>query len=100
MRVATDAGLGTDLVVQTPYGDSGKTTFFLTSEADWDRYAAEIAGQHAKVMKRINNEAIAVEAVLTRHGTIVGPFMTDLTGYPQLTPYRAGGAATTCAPRR
>ena len=35
VRVATDAGLGTDLVVQTPYGDSGKTTFFLTSEADW-----------------------------------------------------------------
>ena len=41
-------------------------------------------------MKRINNEAIAVEAVLTRHGTIVGPFMTDLTGYPQLTPYLGG----------
>ena len=90
VRVATDAGLGTDLVVQTPYGDSGKTTFFLTGEADWDRYAAEIAGRHAKVMKRINNEAIAVEAVLTRHGTIVGPFMTDLTGYPELTPYLGG----------
>ena len=29
-------GLGTDLVVQTPYGDSGKTTFFIKSEADWD----------------------------------------------------------------
>ena len=39
VRVATDAGLGTDLVVQTPYGDSGKTTFFLTSEADWARHA-------------------------------------------------------------
>jgi biotin carboxylase len=31
-----------------------------------------------------------VEAVLTRHGTIVGPFMTDLTGYPELTPYKGG----------
>jgi len=90
VRVATDARLGTDLVVQTPYGDSGKTTFFLTSEADWTSYAGDIVGQQAKVMKRINNKAAAVEAVLTRHGTIVGPFMTDLTGYPELTPYKGG----------
>jgi biotin carboxylase len=90
VRVATGAGLGTDLVVQTPYGDSGKTTFFLSSEADWSTYANDIVGQQAKVMKRINNKAAAVEAVLTRHGTIVGPFMTDLTGYPELTPYRGG----------
>jgi biotin carboxylase len=90
VRVATDAGLGTDLVVQTPYGDSGKTTFFISSEAEWDTCADDIVGQTAKVMKRINNKAAAVEAVLTRHGTIVGPFMTDLTGYPELTPYRGG----------
>ena len=90
VRVASDAGLGTDLVVQTPYGDSGKTTFFLTSESDWSAHAEDIAGQHAKVMKRINNKAAAVEAVLTRHGTVVGPFMTDLTGYPELTPYKGG----------
>ena len=41
-------------------------------------------------MKRISNKAAAVEAVLTRHGTVVGPFMTDLTGYPELTPYKGG----------
>jgi hypothetical protein len=29
------------------------------------------------------------------NGTTVGPFMTDLTGYPELTPYKAAGAATT-----
>jgi len=90
VRVATGAGLGTDLVVQTPYGDSGRTTFFIKSEADWGSYATDIVGQQAKVMKRINNKAAAVEAVLTRHGTIVGPFMTDLTGYPELTPYKGG----------
>jgi hypothetical protein len=33
---------------------------------------------------------VAVEAVLTRHGTVVGPFMIDLTGYPELTPYQGG----------
>ena len=83
-------GLGTDLVVQTPYGDSGKTTFFIKSEADWDQYAEDIVGEQLKVMKRIDNKAAAVEACITRHGTIVGPFMTDLTGYPELTPYKGG----------
>jgi len=88
--LAEDSGLGADLVVQTPYGDSGKTTFFIASEQDWDAYAADIRGQQLKVMKRINNRAAAVEACITRHGTIVGPFMTDLTGYPELTPYKGG----------
>ncbi len=82
--------LGRDLVVQTPYGDSGKTTFFITGRKDWDNYADDIVGEQLKVMKRIDNTAAAVEACITRHGTIVGPFMTDLTGYPELTPYKGG----------
>ena len=90
VHVAVDAGLGTDLVVQTAYGDSGKTTFFIASESDWASHADGIVGREAKVMKRISNKAVAVEAVLTRHGTVVGPFMTDLTGYPELTPYQGG----------
>ncbi len=89
-QIAQENELGSDLVLQTPYGDSGKTTFFLTSEADWDEHAGDIIGQQVKIMRRINNTAVAVEAVLTRAGTVVGPFMTDLTGYPQLTPYKGG----------
>ncbi len=61
VRVAVEAGLGTDLVVQTPYGDSGRTTFFVASESDWASHADGIVGQQAKVMKRINNKAAAVE---------------------------------------
>ncbi|MGO9839161.1 MAG: biotin carboxylase [Polyangiaceae bacterium] len=90
VELSTSHQLGIDLVVQTPYGDSGKTTFFIASVGDWDRHAKDIVGQDLKVMKRINNKAAAVEAVITRHGTIVGPFMTDLTGYPELTPYQGG----------
>ena len=41
-------------------------------------------------MKRINCRAAAVEGVITRHGTVVGPVMRDLTGYPELTPYKGG----------
>jgi hypothetical protein len=50
-----------------------------------DRYAGDMKDQELKVMKRINNRAAAVEAVLTRHGTVVGPLMTDLTGHPAST---------------
>ncbi len=88
--LAEGAGLGEDLVVQTPYGDSGKTTFFISTNDDWDRDADLIVGEELKVMRRIRNTAAAVEAVITRHGTVVGPFMTDLTGYPELTPYKGG----------
>jgi hypothetical protein len=90
VKAAENAGLGTDLVLQTPYGDSGKTTFFVTSQRDWDRHADDILGQDVKIMKRITNRPVAVEAVLTRHGTVVGPFMSELTGYAELTPYRGG----------
>src|SRR5207244_1439064 len=32
----------------------------------------------------------AMEGVITRHGTLVGPLMTELTGHPELTPYGGG----------
>jgi hypothetical protein len=87
---AENAGLGDELVVQTPYGDSGKTTFFISSEADWKKHSEDIIGQEIKVMRRINNRPVAVEAVLTRCGTIVGPFMSELIGYQNLTPAQGG----------
>jgi biotin carboxylase len=92
LSLAKQAKLGRDLVVQMPYGDSGKTTFFIKTKADWAKYAAKhpLAEQELKVMRRINCRAVAVEAVLTRHGTLVGPVMMDLTGHPELTPYAGG----------
>lgn len=94
LRLAQQHGLGTDLVVQLPFGDSGKTTFFISDEAGWDAAAAdnELTGVELKVMRRINCRPIAVEAVLTRHGTLVGPIMADITGHPELTPYKGGWA--------
>jgi len=93
---AAREGLGSDLVVQTPYGDSGKTTFFVRNEADWNAsVAAEpLPSMELKVMRRIEHRAVAVEAVLTRHGTIVGPLMNDITGHPELTAYRTGTGCT------
>lgn len=87
---AQAGGLGHDWVLQTAYGDSGKTTYFVASHEDWNKVAADVVGEKVKVMKRINNRAISVEAVNTTSGTVVGPFMTDLTGHKELTPYRGG----------
>lgn len=83
--------VGTDLVVQTAFGDSGHTTFFIASEEDYNKHAEEIAAEdEVKVMKRVNVRGSALEACVTRHGTIVGPLMTELIGFKSLTPYRGG----------
>lgn len=91
VAAAEKKGLGSDLVVQTAFGDSGHTTFFIASEADWERHAEEIVGEgEIKIMKRIRPRGAALEACVTSQGTIVGPLMTELVGFPDLTPYRGG----------
>ncbi|MGE0711803.1 MAG: biotin carboxylase [Planctomycetota bacterium] len=85
--------LGPDVVIQTPFGDSGTTTYFVSSEADWAKCAAEVAKEpEVKVMKRIRCRASAQEACVTRQGTVVGPLMTEIVGFPELTPYKGGWA--------
>jgi hypothetical protein len=90
MKLAASARLGQDLVVQTPYGDSGRTTFFIKSEADWKKNADKLVNEQLKVMRRINHLPGTVEAVATRHGTLAGPMQTDITGFAEVTPYKGG----------
>mgnify|MGYP001267178354 CR=1 FL=1 len=83
--------LGNDLVVQTAFGDSGHTTFFISNERDFKKHEKEIIeSPEVKVMKKIRCRGSALEACVTRHGTIVGPLMTELVGFPELTPYKGG----------
>ncbi len=95
---AHEAGLGDRLVVQLPYGDSGRTTFFIDSQADWDAHADVLVDDDLKVMKNIRHLPGTVEAVATRHGTLVGPVQVDLTGFDELTPYKGGWCGNDCAP--
>lgn len=89
--ICDKAEIGHDLVLQSAFGDSGHTTFFIKSETDFRRHANEIIGQgEIKIMKRINCRGSAVEACATKQGTIVGPLMTELVGFGELTPYRGG----------
>ncbi len=90
MDAANGSRLGSDLVVQTPYGDSGRTTFFIKSEADYDRYADDMQDEMLKIMKRINHMPGTMEVCVTRHGTLSGPIQTDITGYEEVTPYKGG----------
>jgi biotin carboxylase len=90
MTLAGRGRLGKHLVVQLPYGDSGRTTFFISKAADWDKNADKLAGEDLKVMKKIRHLPGTVEAVATRHGTLVGPMQTDITGFGELTPYKGG----------
>ncbi|MGF1671041.1 MAG: biotin carboxylase, partial [Balneolaceae bacterium] len=83
--------LGNHLVIQTPFGDSGHTTFFISDQNDFKKYEEEIVREkEVKIMKRINCRGSAIEACVTRHGTIVAPLMTEIVGFPELTPYKGG----------
>ena len=83
--------LGNDLVLQSAFGDSGKTTWFVSSESDYKKYAKQIEVEpEIKVMKRVNVRGSAIEACTTKQGTIVGPLMTELVGFKELTPYKGG----------
>jgi hypothetical protein len=90
VALAASAQLGQDLVVQTPYGDSGRTTFFIRSKNDRDKYAPKISKKIVKVMKRLNHMPGTVEGGATHCGTLVGPTMTDITGFAEITPYKGG----------
>jgi len=90
-QIAAGANLGNDLVIQTAFGDSGHTTFFITNENDWRKHAEEIVGEsEVKIMKRINCRCSTLEACVTRCGTIVGPLLTEIIGHKELTPYKGG----------
>jgi D-alanine-D-alanine ligase-like ATP-grasp enzyme len=88
---AKEAGLGSQLVVQTAFGDSGHTTFFISNEEEYNRHAEEIAGEdEVKIMRRIKCRGATMEACATRSGTLVGPLLTEVVGHAQLTPYKGG----------
>ena len=76
-------------MVQTPYGDSGKTTFFIRGERDWGRHAEELVDSELKVMKRINNYEVCLEAALTAAGRRRA--VHDEPGRPsRADPYKGG----------
>ncbi len=83
--------LGQHLVIQTPFGDSGHTTFFISNEQEFDVHKAKILQEsEVKIMKRIDCIAADIEGCVTANGTIVTPLMTELVGFKELTPYKGG----------
>ncbi|TAW51931.1 biotin carboxylase [Rhizobium leguminosarum] len=90
---ARKAGIGADLVVQTAFGDSGQTTYYIGSEDDYNLHAAKIAAENeVKIMKRIKCRSATMEACTTTSGTLVGLLMTEIVGNPELTHHKGGWA--------
>jgi D-alanine-D-alanine ligase-like ATP-grasp enzyme len=91
MEIAERNGLGKDLVLQSAFGDSGHTTFFISSEDDFKKHEEEICKDpEIKIMKRINCRGATLEACATQSGTLVGPLLTEVVGARELTPYKGG----------
>jgi biotin carboxylase len=90
-KVQEEHDLGSDVVIQTAFGDSGKTTFFISDEYEYQEYADKIeAEDKVKIMRKIDCVQIAIEGVATKNGTFVGPILTEIIGHPDLTPYQGG----------
>ncbi|MFT4021597.1 MAG: biotin carboxylase [Acinetobacter sp.] len=84
-------GLGEHLVIQTAFGDSGHTTFFISNEEDFNKHMDDIIHDpEVKIMKRINCRGATMEGCVTKSGTLVGPLLTEVVGEPELTPYKGG----------
>ena len=91
LAIAKEHKLSNDMVIQTAFGDSGHTTFFISNENDWKKHADEITKDpEVKIMKRLNCRGSTLEACTTSQGTIVGPLLTEIVGAKELTPYKGG----------
>lgn len=83
--------LGNDLVIQSQFGSSGLSTFFIDTERAFEENKSYlITGTQMKIMKRIKCHQFTIDACATRLGTIIGPLMTELIGLPELT-FNKGG---------
>ena len=91
LSLAQTHHLGSRWVIQSAYGDSGKTTYFIDNEADYHAVAKEIESEEAvKVMKRIASICTAIEACATKTGTFVAPLLSEMIGFEELTVYQGG----------
>lgn len=71
----------------------------LQAEIETHLHAEEIEKEkEVKVMKRVRCRGSALEACVTRHGTLVGPLMTELVGFKELTPYKGGWCGNEVVP--
>ena len=88
-------------VKEIPIGGEGGWDYLSIDSAAHRLYvthATKIVDHDIKVMKRIEPRELAIEGVITRHGTLVGPLMAELTGFPELTPYDGGWCGNDVSP--
>lgn len=80
--------LSDDVVVQLPLGDCGDTTFFISSESDWQHCRESIVGAgQVKIMKRIQAIGFAIEGCVFDDGVLLGPVLEEVTGISGISPH-------------
>ena len=89
-RSRTAAGWAAIWSCRRPTATPARRRSSSARQADWDSYASDLHDQELKVMRRITPLEVCVEAVITRNGTLVGPYVASLIGHPELTPYKGG----------
>lgn len=98
VRVATEFNLGDHVVIQTAYGEGGDGTWFVRNRADFERHRDSFAGKDVRIMRHVNHQSLAIEAVATRDGVIVGPLERDIIGHKEVAIYEGSSSGLEYAP--
>ena len=77
VQICQEHGLGNDVVIQTAFGDSGHTTFFISNEDDWNKHAAPrssrpiaVAGAATKSFPAPSRRKSATRRATTRFSSV------------------------------
>lgn len=81
---------GLPFVAQKGASYSGAGTFLIANEADWQAATAGREKRPLKVSRMIHGVPYTLNACVLRSEVVVGSVIEQLTGIPELTPYKLG----------
>jgi glutathione synthase/RimK-type ligase-like ATP-grasp enzyme len=87
---AAVAKFGRPLVVQFSRGLAGAGTYFLQTEDDLKKLAAQTAGRAAVIAKKLSGPTVTLNAVVIESGVVVGAPFLQISNEPQLNSHPGG----------
>lgn len=78
---------GSKFVIQFSHGHSGNTTFFISSEEEYNNLKEEYPKRISKAVQFVEGEYFTVNGVVTKRGIVIGNLSKQITGIKDLTDF-------------
>ncbi len=78
---------GSKFVIQFSHGHSGNTTFFISSEEEFNNLKEEYPKRISKAVQFVEGEYFTVNGVVTKRGIVTGNLSKQITGVKNLTDF-------------